>query len=170
MSLYASRRCLDIAGRVTGSNSLPRTWSLTASTLVLQRRCYASPAAAQKSKTKPASASSSTSRPSGKAQNSKDEKSAKDRTTEDELKSVEALYRMSETNEVDVSSAPLDLMGELRSILVLSLFVDHGNQMLWSLHYGLKRKARPLAITSGHSSRCRGIGCSTSARAYLLVI
>ncbi|PIL23308.1 hypothetical protein GSI_14619 [Ganoderma sinense ZZ0214-1] len=111
MSLHASRRCLDIAGRVAGgSNSLARTWSHTSSVLVVQRRCYASSATTQKSKTKPANATSSTTRSSGKAQTSKDGAAEKTRTMEDELKSVEALYRMSETNEVDVSSAPLDLM------------------------------------------------------------
>ena len=117
MSLYASRRCLDIAGRVAGgSNSLSRTWSHASSVLVVHRRCYASPATSQKSKTKPASTSSSTSRFSGKAQTSKDEAAGKDRTAEDELKSVEALHRMSETNEVDVSSAPLELMGKVSFI------------------------------------------------------
>ncbi|KAI1794486.1 hypothetical protein LXA43DRAFT_883876 [Ganoderma leucocontextum] len=113
MSFSASRRCLDLVGRVAGGpNSLARTWSLTSTALVVQRRCYASPAVAQKSKAN-ANAPTSTSRPSGKAQASKDatsETARKERTTEDELKSVEALYRMSETNEVDVSSAPLELM------------------------------------------------------------
>lgn len=117
MSLYASRRCLDIAGRVAGgSNALARTWTIT-STLVVQRRCYANPSSAQKLKEKPAvnaSAPPSTSRTSGKAQTPQDaakEGTAAERTAEDELRHLEALHRMSETNVVDISSVPLDLLG-----------------------------------------------------------
>ncbi|TFK92348.1 hypothetical protein K466DRAFT_480785 [Polyporus arcularius HHB13444] len=89
MTLYASRRCLDVVGRVAGSSSsLSRSWSAT---LVFQHRCYAARATAQKLKEKPAA-------------------TASERTTEDELKAIEALHRMTETNEVDISSAPLELL------------------------------------------------------------
>ncbi|RPD61419.1 hypothetical protein L226DRAFT_462292 [Lentinus tigrinus ALCF2SS1-7] len=88
MSLHASRKCLDVVGRVAGSpSSLSRTWSAT---LLLQHRCY-----------------------TGKAltpQKAAEEDVAIERTTEDELKSIEALHRMTETNEMDISSAPLELL------------------------------------------------------------
>ena len=45
-------------------------------------------------------------------------------TTEDELKKVEALHRMTETNQVDISSAPLELLGEsIETLLIRSLRV-----------------------------------------------
>ncbi|EJF59726.1 hypothetical protein DICSQDRAFT_108332 [Dichomitus squalens LYAD-421 SS1] len=117
MSLYGSRRCLDIAGRIAGGSSVPaRTWSTASFTLVIQRRCYANPTGAQKLKERPAVNASpppSTSRTSGKAQKPQDaakEPKETERTTEEELRNVETLYRMSETNQVDVSSAPLDLL------------------------------------------------------------
>lgn len=116
MSFTASRRCLDIAGRVAGgSSSLSRTWSAS---LAVQHRCYSTPAAAQKTKEKPAvhaTAPPSTSRTSGKAKVPKSaahEETKKERSTEDDLKAIEALHRMTEMNEVDVSSAPLELLGE----------------------------------------------------------
>ncbi|KAI0697506.1 hypothetical protein C8T65DRAFT_743169 [Cerioporus squamosus] len=114
MSLHTSRRCLDVVGRVAGSSSsLSRTWSAT---LILQHRRYSTPAAAQKLKEKPAvhaTAPPSTSRKAGKAttpQQAAKEDTATERSTEDDLKSIEALHRMTETNDVDISSAPLELL------------------------------------------------------------
>lgn len=116
MSLHTSRRCLDIVGRAAGSSSsLTRTWS---STLVIHRRRYTAPAAAQKTKEKPAVNSTSppsASRKAGKAQpgpKAARQETAAERTTEDEIANLEALQRMTETNEVDISSAPLELLGE----------------------------------------------------------
>ncbi|KAL7277237.1 hypothetical protein ACG7TL_009089 [Trametes sanguinea] len=106
MSLSASKRCLDIARRAAvNCGSLSRTWS---STLVIQHRCYA--AAAQKTQEKIAVASApppSTSRKAGKAV---EPQKAAERTAEEELQLLEALQRLSETNEMDVSSLPLDLL------------------------------------------------------------
>ncbi|KAH9899205.1 hypothetical protein C8Q73DRAFT_638524 [Cubamyces lactineus] len=112
MNLSSQRKCLDIAGRVaTHSCSLSRTWS---STLVVQHRCYA--AAAQKTKEKIPVASAappSTSRKAGKAvtpqQAAKDDVAA-ERSLEDDIKSIEAMQRMSETNQFDLSSVPLELL------------------------------------------------------------
>ncbi|KAL1949016.1 hypothetical protein VTO73DRAFT_10822 [Trametes versicolor] len=114
MTLRASRRCLDIAGRAAGGPSaLSRTWS---SALVLQHRCYAVAATAQKSKANGstvAAAPPSTSRKAGKAvtppQAAKDSTAA-ERSIEDELHNLEMLQKMVERNEVDISSAPLELL------------------------------------------------------------
>lgn len=118
MSLHTSRRCIGILGHVAPSSScLSRTWSAT---LVVHHRCYTTPAAAQKTKEKPAIHASSppaTSRTTGKAKTPKGaalEDKAKERTgrtTGEELEAIETLHRMTEMNEVDVSSAPLDLLG-----------------------------------------------------------
>ncbi|KAI0355970.1 hypothetical protein OH77DRAFT_1453637 [Trametes cingulata] len=114
MSLRASRTCLDIAGRAASSSaSLSRTWS---STLVIQHRCYAAAASAQKTKEKIAVASAappSTSRKAGKAvtpQQAAKDSAASEKNTEDELRTIEAMHRMAETNEMDLSSVPLDLL------------------------------------------------------------
>lgn len=124
MSLRASRRCLDIVGRVAGGpSSLSRTWSAT---LVVQHRGYSTPTAAQKTKEKPAvhaSAPPATSRKAGKAKTPKAavvEEKAKERTIEDELQALETLQRMTEMNEVDVSSAPLELLGEYSPSMALT--------------------------------------------------
>ena len=75
-------------------------------------------AAAQKTKEKPAvhaTAPPKTSRTSGKAKPAKlaaKELTEKEKTAEDDLRALDALHRMTETNEVDVSSAPLELMGK----------------------------------------------------------
>ncbi len=131
MSLYASRRCLDAVGRVAGSSSsLSRSWSAT---LVFQHRCYAARATAQKLKEKPAvnaAAPPSTARAAGKAVDPKkaaEEATASERTTEDELKAIEALHRMTETNEVDISSAPLELLGESHWPVLPSQLSSPGN-------------------------------------------
>ncbi len=131
MTLYASRRCLDVVGRVAGtSSSLSRSWSAT---LVFQHRCYAARATAQKLKEKPAvnaAAPPSTARTAGKAVEPKKaarEDTASERTTEDELKAIEALHRMTETNEVDISSAPLELLGESRWPVFSSRFISPGS-------------------------------------------
>ncbi|KAI0642779.1 hypothetical protein C8Q79DRAFT_984116 [Trametes meyenii] len=108
MALRAPRRCFNIVG---SSHSLSRTWS---STLVIHHRCYAQSATAQKTKDKNAVTSSappSASRKVGKANTP--QKEAQDSTVmsaEDNLRNIETLQRMAETNEVDISSAPLELM------------------------------------------------------------
>ncbi|KAI0676359.1 hypothetical protein C8Q78DRAFT_996945 [Trametes maxima] len=109
MALRAPQRCFNIVG---SSSSLSRTWS---STLVIHHRCYAQSATAQKTKDKNAVASSappSTSRKAGKAstpQKAAQDSTAVERSAEDDLRNIEALQRMTETNEVDVSSAPWSL-------------------------------------------------------------
>ena len=120
MSLYTSRRCLDIVGRAAGgSSSLSRTWS---STLVVQHRRYTAPAAAQKTKEKPAvhaTAPPSTSRKAGKAVSSfsaVQQDAAEERTVEDEIEMLDRMKQLSETNAVDLTSAPLELMGELYAV------------------------------------------------------
>ncbi|KAI0631235.1 hypothetical protein C8Q77DRAFT_1062544 [Trametes polyzona] len=110
MTLRASRRCLDIAGRAAGGpNALSRTWSAS---LVIQHRCYA--AAAGKATT-----------PEKAAQ----DETAAERTTEEELNALEALHRMVERNELDVSSAPLGMLDlhvpSWRSTKPGATIVDH---------------------------------------------
>ncbi|KAI8972899.1 hypothetical protein BD414DRAFT_499796 [Trametes punicea] len=113
MSLSALRRCLDVAGRAAVCPySLSRTWSCS---LVIQHRCYAA-ATAQKTKEKVAVASAappSTSRKSGKAvtpQKAAEESTESGRSTEEDLKMLELMQRISETDEMDLSAAPLDLL------------------------------------------------------------
>ncbi|KAI0370544.1 hypothetical protein BV20DRAFT_1121241 [Pilatotrama ljubarskyi] len=114
MTLRASRRCLDIASRsVSSSGSLSRTWSCT---LVIPHRCYAAAASAQKTKEKIAVASAappSTSRNAEKAVTPRQAakgSAAVERSMEDELRAIEAMHRMAETNEMDISSTPLELL------------------------------------------------------------
>ncbi|KAI0828659.1 hypothetical protein BC628DRAFT_1316411 [Trametes gibbosa] len=86
MSLRASRKCLDVVGRTAGgSSALSRTWS---SGLVIQHRSGKASTAQQA------------------AQNSTSE----GKTTEDDLRNLDALQRLVERNEVDISSAPLELL------------------------------------------------------------
>ncbi|KAI0327536.1 hypothetical protein GY45DRAFT_1426025 [Cubamyces sp. BRFM 1775] len=113
MNLCASRKCLDIAGRATShSSSLSRTWS---STLVIQHRCYAA-AAAQKTKEKTAVASAAppaTSRKAGKAvtpqQAAKDDVAAEN-ALENEIENLETMRRLTESNQLDMTSVPLELL------------------------------------------------------------
>lgn len=119
MSLYASRRCLTIAGRAAGSSSsLSRTWS---SSLVVHHRCYTAPAAAQKTKTKPAvhaSAPPSTSRKAGKALSGPDaarKEVAEEKEIDEQLETLELMQYMMDTNELDLNSVPIELLGELSS-------------------------------------------------------
>ncbi|KAI0763441.1 hypothetical protein BD413DRAFT_582389 [Trametes elegans] len=131
MTSRATRRCLDIARRAAGSSSfLSRAWS---SSLVIQHRCYATPAQKTKEKVAVASAAPpSTSRKAGKAvtpQKAAQDSTAQERQTEEELRNIETLHRLTETNEVDVSSAPLELMDvhipSLRSHKPGATFSDH---------------------------------------------
>ena len=128
MSLYASRRCLDTFGRAAGgTGSLSRTWS---SSLVIQHRCYSSPAAAQKTKEKPAvhtSASPSTSRKAQKAHavaKTPEDEVAEEKAMMDQIDQMERMQHMVDSDMIDMSSAPMQLLGKHISVH-LTVIADH---------------------------------------------